>query len=402
MKKLSIFFAALAMSAMAFAGPKVTMLFNDTTKWGIPTSYEKGENSYTQDGITITINAGNGVRYNTFSKENITLLMGKQGAYIQFPAFDFNVKSIKVYGVTSASGKVTYNIFAGENAVSTEVTSCLVDHEMEIAADKQAAGTIYRLKITNDNNFQTNRIEIYEAVAGAPEAPTFSVEEGVYTEPFIVRLTCETKDVEIFYSFNNEQWYPYTTPLNVVGSTTIYAKSVKNELESLVKSATYELISLDGEGTKENPFTVADVIKLKNPGTEAWVEGYILGNAKTGGAIDAVGEKGYAATNILLGSTAEDEKGVPVQLQNESDVQAALSLASHPELIGKKVKVYGELVAYFSVTGVKSTSDYELASIPSSLKETMAAKSVNKVIMNGQMYILRDGKLFNIAGQEVK
>ena len=101
------------------------------------------------------------------------LLLGKQDAYLQFPAFNKPVERIVIEGAPSgatASGKVTQNIFVGETAVSTETTSAKENHTYEIAPGYQSAGTIYTLRVTNDNNTQFQKIYIYfKEETGEPE-----------------------------------------------------------------------------------------------------------------------------------------------------------------------------------------------------------------------------------------
>ena len=116
-------------------------------------------NDYTYSGYTINVEGSTGEGY--YWNNSGYLIMGKKGASLTFPTFDFNVSKIKVYGRNGASSNVTFNIFVGEDAVSTEATSSTVDHEFLIAADKQAAGTVYTFKVTSNANAQITKIEIF-------------------------------------------------------------------------------------------------------------------------------------------------------------------------------------------------------------------------------------------------
>ena len=153
---------AITVTAPAPAAPvAVTFDFTDES-WGFPTDYVKTEATYTKDGYTITLGASsNGHKKMVSSSVLKGLIFGKENATLSLPAFDFNVEKIKVYGISGASGKVTFNVFVGENTVSTEVTSAATDHDFVIAADKQTAGTVYTIKLTNDNNCQISKIEIF-------------------------------------------------------------------------------------------------------------------------------------------------------------------------------------------------------------------------------------------------
>jgi len=99
-----------------------------------------------------------------------TLLIGKQGAYLQLPAFDKPVERIVIEGHSGASGYVTQNIYVGDDAVSTETTSAKVTQTYEIAPAYQAAGNIYTLRVTNANNTQIQKIYVYfKEQTGDPE-----------------------------------------------------------------------------------------------------------------------------------------------------------------------------------------------------------------------------------------
>ena len=142
--------------------PKVVTLDFTDADWGFPTEYNTSEKSYTNNGYTITLGESSNGHKNYIVSENIvSLIWGKKDATLILPAFGFNVSKLKVYGYSSASGNVTFNVYVGEDAVSTEVTSSKVTQEFIIAAEKQEVGTIYTIKVTNANNCQISKIEVY-------------------------------------------------------------------------------------------------------------------------------------------------------------------------------------------------------------------------------------------------
>jgi hypothetical protein len=119
-----------------------------------------------------------------------------------------------------------------------------------------------------------------------------------------------------------------------------------------------------GAGTDSSPYTVADLFSLGNPGTEAWVEAYIVGWVdgqvlSTGANFNA---NATSQTNLLIAASASEtnvDNCIPVQLPY-GDVRTALNLQDHPEYYGKKVKLYGTLTKYFGVTGLKSVTAYSI------------------------------------------
>ena len=153
-----------------------------SNNWGLPTNYKKEEASYTNEaGYTITFGKSNGGHKIMGNDPNRNLIFGKEGATLSLPAFPFAVSKIKVFGNNGASKYTTQNFFVGGEAVSTETTSAITDHIYEIAEAFQAAGNIYTLKVTNDNNTQITKIVVYakdETVAGAINIAT---EEGYGT-----------------------------------------------------------------------------------------------------------------------------------------------------------------------------------------------------------------------------
>ena len=151
----------VATASYSVTYPKVLTLDLTDAGWGFPSEYETSEKSYTNEGYSITINAPSGHKAMKSGEDIVALIFGSSGATLTLPAFGFNVSKIKVYGNSSASAKTTFNVFVGDDAVSTEVTSSKVDHEFVIAANKQAVGTIYTIKVTNSNNCQISKIEVY-------------------------------------------------------------------------------------------------------------------------------------------------------------------------------------------------------------------------------------------------
>lgn len=141
---------------------EVTIDFSGSTdNWGIGTTKLIDAAEFTYGGYTIILEgtAGNGYRW--YDSGNI--ILGKQGATLTLPAFSFDVERIDVVGTSSASASVKQNIFVGDEAVSTETTGAKdVTNQYVIAEGKQAAGTIYTLKVTSAHNTQITKILIWK------------------------------------------------------------------------------------------------------------------------------------------------------------------------------------------------------------------------------------------------
>ena len=172
------FVALLAMFGLGNANAQeVTIDFSGSTdNWGIGTTKIVEEKSFTYGGYTIKLKGTEGNGYRWYDTGNI--ILGKEGATLELPAFSFDVARIDIVGTSGASTSVKQNIFVGEEAVSTETTGAKdVTNAYAIAEGKQAAGTIYTLKVTSNHNTQITKILIYKKGATPDPGPDPQIQE---------------------------------------------------------------------------------------------------------------------------------------------------------------------------------------------------------------------------------
>jgi len=124
----------------------------------------------------------------------------------------------------------------------------------------------------------------------------------------------------------------------------------------------------DGTGTVDSPYTVADVITNNNTtGAGIYVSGYIVATSTGTAAWDLTLAAPFTvASNLGLADNpteTDKTKIIPVQLSSSPAanlaVKNALNLPANPGNLGKKVKIKGDLLAYFSLPGLKNTTAYE-------------------------------------------
>ena len=126
----------------------------------------------------------------------------------------------------------------------------------------------------------------------------------------------------------------------------------------------------DGDGSKEKPYSVEQIMASTTDNPEVWVEGYVVGyvpDMQFDGAVfgntPTEGSTNYTnGTNLVLSSQPAGEasaaNSVPIGLN--SSVRSVLAISKNPEIYGKKVKVKGELTKYFGIRGVKNVTEYEI------------------------------------------
>lgn len=150
-----------------YAQEKVILDFSKAD-WNFPSTANANKASYTCDGYTITFGANS-----SHKEQGNGIIMGKKGATLSLPAFDFDVEKIILKKNTgSVSANVTFNIFVDNTAVSTQAKGCDKDKTFIIKDEFQKAGNIYTIKVTNANNLQTSAIEIYKKAATTPTTTT--------------------------------------------------------------------------------------------------------------------------------------------------------------------------------------------------------------------------------------
>lgn len=192
------------------ASGNTTFDFTDNG-WGFPdNSNDKlvSETSYTNNGYTIKVAGSTG---NGFYFFNSVLLMGKSGAYLTLPEFDYDVEKIEVVGGSGASTSVVQNIYVGDHAVSTATTGAKdVTNTYLINEAYKEAGTIYTLKVTSAHNTQISSIKVYKAAVDnrTPVTLTFTGvpativkdETATYTvtaSPAVTGITYSSSDGDI-------------------------------------------------------------------------------------------------------------------------------------------------------------------------------------------------------------
>lgn len=125
-----------------------------------------------------------------------------------------------------------------------------------------------------------------------------------------------------------------------------------------------------GDGTKEKPFNVSQVQTSSGTTDDVWMEGYVVGyvadktwdSAVFGNTATEGSTNWTNGTNIMISSVpvgeATSANTVPVGLG--TGVRANLAISKNPAIYGAKVKVKGQVTAYFGMRGMKTVSEYEI------------------------------------------
>ncbi len=168
-------------------------------------------------------------------------------------------------------------------------------------------------------------------------------------------------------------------PTNIGKEVTLYGTLMKYCGVSGLKSLEYGVFGdvemgtkpgtvteTEGEGTLANPFTTADITKLNStkPGPY-YVKAYIVGQLPGMKMDDAEFDSPWSTatdqtynTNIIIAASASETNTtscIPVQLPSGA-LRIGLNLPENPDMEGKEIIIYGELVPYFGAAGIKNAS----------------------------------------------
>lgn len=173
----------------------------------------------------------------------------------------------------------------------------------------------------------------------------------------ILSATVNETSIEVTASANNtDQDIKQTLTITLDGT------SSSINVPITVKGQSTGETPAEGDGSMENPYSVEEAMKQSNPGTKAYVIGYIVGTANN--SMDKIQTSEFTVeTNLVIADNPEADVNnkniiMPVQLP-AGDVRNNWNLKSNIGNYKKKVIIHGSLSAYFSQPGIKSVDAIE-------------------------------------------
>lgn len=225
----------------------------------------------------------------------------------------------------------------------------------------------------------------------------------------------ETYEGTLYDQFGVLTGIEFDTEKEYVGLSFIV--SVRDEVVQFYPINRSEFITeeyvFDGDGTQENPYSVADVrylqLNSQAPAEKVWVKGTIIGTVngsfKEEKFANTEGDENLVPSNIVLADAGTSGVGprkapafdagkcIPVELKNNTVFREKLNLVDNFGNLGKEVLVNGNVTAYFSVPGVKNLDDAVLDG------ESLGVHGVemDKDVLSGDIYTLSGQKVNSIT-----
>ncbi|MBO5624871.1 MAG: chitobiase/beta-hexosaminidase C-terminal domain-containing protein [Prevotella sp.] len=409
---------ALAMICGSISAQEVTLDF-ESNEWGLPegsTNKTVDKKDYSNGTYTITLEGSEGNGYYWHNKD-LYLFMGKQGAKLTLPAFDFDVEKIEVTGTGGASTAVKQNVFVGETAVSEETTGMKgVTQAYNIAEAYQKAGNVYTIQVTSAHNTQIKKIMIYKKGSGGG---TISVAPPTIkgTSPFdeSTEVTISAEGYTIYYTTDGStpdatsQSGKNSVTLTLTETTKVSAIATDGEDHwSMVVSSTFKKSEPAAEITVAQALEIINALEDgKTTSEEYTVKGFIVGTPdfqrKTDNSLygncnfDIADSKGGSTTLTVFRAKSFENKSF-----TEEDVAAPiLKEGDEVVLIGKLQKyvknetVTPELTSCYLISVNGQTSNVNAIEAENNANApafNLAGQRVNNsfkgiVIKNGKKYI---------------
>ncbi len=225
------------------------------------------------NGSDCTVSGYDGIKVGTSKAGgSMTIIVPANTKYLHLHAAAWN-------GVSGLSLNITPNTYSLTTSIALSANSGIANNSPFTFSGDASSSTYYKvITFTNPLAAETTltftsssskRFVVWgvnaEEASSTPtcETPTFSPAAGVYTSAQNVTISTTTTGATIHYTIDGTDpttsSATYSTPISVNTTTTIKAIATATGYDnSSVASATYNIVTIEHEGTEEDPYTVAD------------------------------------------------------------------------------------------------------------------------------------------------
>jgi hypothetical protein len=287
------------------------------------------------------------------------------------------------------------------NQEDSEIT--VVSEGNDVVASEQNVGYIAQVVAEGDMGFYSLLIDL---VGVTFQAETLTNKAVTFTQNGADAILYDQFGILSDITFDTTTQYRITAIMTVRDGVVQYYPIDRSEF------ITEEYV-FDGDGTQENPYSVADVryLQLNNqaPAEKVWVKGTIIGTVngsfKEEKFANTEGDENLVTSNIVFADADTHSAGprkapafdaskcIPVELKNNTVFREKLNLVDNFGNLGKEVLVNGNITAYFSAPGVKNLDD----AIIDGVSLGVHGVEMDKEVLGGTIYTLSGQKVNSIT-----
>ncbi len=256
------------------------------------------------------------------------------------------------------------------NLPSVSLDSLKVDDDSNLPLPAEYMSVAQALKMGRDLSLNSTTAKEMNVKGIVITTPTWGLYKGKINATFYIADSPYSTTLDRFYCYQVygtgdgfiESGYGLERGNVIVltGKLKNFGGTIENDYDAYIYSTTWKAPKIEtiGDGSYEKPYTVSDVLALKNrKDTTCYVSAYIYGalsslNDTYTEEFLETAEPFSTMTNIVLADDMSEEdiaNTIPVSIaRNKSitgsdKVQSGINLKSHPEYLGKKVVLYGKL-----------------------------------------------------------
>lgn len=201
--------------------------------------------------------------------------------------------------------------------------------------------------------------------------PIFNPGESTFSSETLNVTIQAAGGCDIYYTTNGDN-PSYTSEDEYIGTkgniVTILASNSPVTLKAIavnptigecssVSSAIYTYAMIVNDGSKNKPYTIAEIKSMTDIKTGKWVKGTIYGTMEGEDPNIVTTSNFRKASNIIIG---DESAHIPVQLPYNSDIRNEINLKDHPYLKGKEIIIKGDLREYYGTQGIQEPTDYTI------------------------------------------
>lgn len=319
-----------------------------STAWTINDKFSAGTNVY-QAGGAIRLGKGNAAGSITTKSLNFSENNGRF------------VLSFDVKGWTNVEGDIVVSITGQEDKTFTYTAKMSDDFQTKEYLYTGGVNNATITIATTAKRAFIDNIRVYYT-DGMKPAPENSWDKASY-----VAIIDGENEFPVFTNGNNETDATYASSntrvatVDAAGGVTIHSVGTATISASTAETDTYKsskqtyalsVVSLEGEGTEDNPYTVEDVLAMNNSrAVLAWVKGLIVGWPTAAGVTEEEPQTD-SQTSVALSDDEAVSNSMAIKLTD--NIRTVTNLVDNPLNLGKSVCAYGMLGnSYFTRPGIK-------------------------------------------------